>query len=143
MDATGLYGILKVRMLALVSEFAPPGQRRTLLQQAGTAEGQIDFEAWMDSNLTATVILTGDGIEFACYQGIHGRLYPEFVLEAQSLSRTLTGEAVDVATVLRTLRVSFREAQDVRLIEDRDTPDEETFVVDPETEQDLIEAHHT
>ena len=143
MDAAGLYGVLKVKMLALVSEFAPSQCRRALVQQAAAAEGRIDFEAWLNGNLMAMVTLDGEGIDFVCFQGIHGRLYPDFVLEPQSMRRTLTGEAIDVATALRTLRVSFREADDVRLVDDRDAPDEETFVVDPDTEQDLIEVHHT
>ncbi|MEZ7523959.1 hypothetical protein [Burkholderia vietnamiensis] len=143
MDVSGLYGVLKVKMLALVREFAPARDRRALVQQTAASEGRIDFEAWLNGNLMATVTLDGEGIDFVCYQGIHGRLYPDFVLEPQSMRRTLTGEAIDVAVALRTLRVSFREADDVRLVDDRDTPDEETFVVDPDTEQDLIEVHHT
>lgn len=142
-DVAGLYGVLKVKMLALVSEFAPARDRRALVQQTAASEGRVDFEAWLNGNLMATVTLDGEGIDFVCYQGIHGRLYPDFVLEPQSMRRTLTGEAIDVAVALRTLRVSFREADDVRLVDDRDTPDEETFVVDPDTEQDLIEVHHT
>lgn len=143
MDADGLYGILRLKMLALVAEFSPRGQERSLTQQAGVAVGRIDFEAWLHGNLMATVTLHGEGIDFVCYQGIHGRLYPDFILEQQSMTRTSTGQCIDVATALRTLRVSFREADEVRLIDDRDAPDEETFVVDPDTEQDLIEAHHT
>ncbi|NRF83779.1 hypothetical protein HQ619_07540 [Burkholderia gladioli] len=143
MDAAGLYGVLKAKMLALVSEFAPARDRRALVQQTAAAQGRIDFEAWLNGNLMAMVTLDGEGIDFVCFQGIHGRLYRDFGLEPQSMRRTLTGEVIDVATALRTLRVGFREADDVRLVEDRDSPDEETFVVDPDTEQDLIEVHHT
>lgn len=144
MDANGIFGnVLKHRMLSLIAEFSPVGKSGTYLQQAGVAEGRIDFEAWRDSNLVAKITLYGDGIEFVCHQGIHGRLYPEFALDQESMARTPTGEFVDVAAALRTLRVSFRTADDVRLISDNEALEEETFVVDPDTEMDLIEQHYT
>lgn len=143
MDAHANQGVIKLKMLSLVAEFAPQTGARALAQQAGQALDGYDFEARLHDSLIARVTLDDEGIGFESYQGIHGRLFPEFSLDADSLATTLTGQPVDVAGALRLLRFGFRAATDVRIVEDRDDFDEETFIVDPETFEALLFEHQT
>jgi hypothetical protein len=143
MDASVLTNVMKYRLIALIAEFSPPAQKTFLLHQAGLAIGRIDFEAYRFESMTASVSLDGDEIAFHCAQGIHGRLYPDFELDELSLTRTATGQVVDLTAALKTLRVAFRHADDVKISDDREEPDEETFIVDPDTHDNLIESHLT
>lgn len=143
MDAHANHGVMKVKMLSLVAEFSPQAMARALAQQAGLALAGFDFEARLHDSLIARVTLDAEGIGFESFQGIHGRLFPEFSLDPESLVTSLTGQPVDVAGALRLLRVGFRAANDVRIVEDRDDFDEETFIVDPDTLEAQQFEHQT
>jgi hypothetical protein len=135
--------VLRTRLMALIAEFALPVQARTLLHRASEAVDRIDFEAHLHGNEIASISFDAQGIRFLCHHGIHGRLYPNFVLDDDSLTRTATGERIDLAATLRTLRVFFRQADELKLADDRQEFDEEVFIVDPSTAEHLIEEQQT
>ncbi len=135
--------ILRARMLALVIELTPRGQRRALALRLGQSIGRIDFEAWERGSQSATVTLVGESMHFLCDEGVHGRLYPDFHLDDGSLTKSAAGRPFDLVAVLHTLRDCFRRADDVRLVDEADDVDEESFVVDPETDEQLDQVHHT
>ncbi|MBC8641593.1 hypothetical protein IAG25_32740 [Caballeronia sp. EK] len=138
-----LEGVLRTRLMALIAEFVLPTQARTLLHRASEAVGRIDFEAHLHGNEIASISLDPTGIRFLTHHGIHGRLYPNFLLDDESLTRTATGERIDLAATLRTLRVCFRQADELKLTDDREEFDEEVFIVDPSTAEHLIEEQQT
>ena len=132
----------KLRFLSFVTEFA--GARAApLLVRASTAEGPIDLAGSHLDNSVADLTLRGNEIEFSCYLGIHGSLYPEFKLDPDSSTQTATGEPYTQERVLRVLRTCFRSSSELTIRDDLFEADEETFVVDPATEQELHEAHTT
>jgi len=143
MKERALEGVLRTRLMALIAEFALPAQARTLLHRASEAVGRIDFEAHLHGNEIASISLDPTGIRFLTHHGIHGRLYPNFSLDDDSLTRTATGERIDLAATLRTLRVCFRQADELKLTDDREEFDEEVFIVDPSTAEHLIEEQQT
>lgn len=140
---SALEGALKTKLMALIAEFALPAQARTLLHRASEAVGRVDFEASLHGNEIASISLDPTGIRFLSHHGIHGRLYPNFVLDDDSLTRTATGEPIDLAATLRTLRVCFRQADALQLTDDQEEFDEEVFIVDPSTAEHLIEEQQT
>ena len=143
MKEGALEGILRTRLMALIAEFAVPAQARTLLHRASEAVGRVDFEAHAHGAETASISLDGESLRFLTHHGIHGRLYPNFLLDDDSLTRTATGERIDLAAALRTLRVCFRQADELKLTDDREEFDDEVFIVDPSTAELLIEEQQT
>jgi hypothetical protein len=133
----------KRRMLSLIAEFASPSDLTALVNQATDALGKFDFEARMHEEVIARVAFGIDEIVFDTHHGISGKLYPQFELDTNSLRSSATGQLIDIAGALRLLRVSFRLASDVRIIEQRDGEDEETFVVDPDLSEKLTFEHQT
>jgi acetoin utilization deacetylase AcuC-like enzyme len=143
MKEIALEGVLRTRLMALIAEFALPVQAKALLHRASEAVGRIDFEAHLHGNEIASISLDADGIRFLCHHGIYGRLYPNFGLDEESLTRTATGQPIDLAATLRTLRLCFRQADELKLTDDREEFDEEVFIVDPSTAEHLIEEQQT
>jgi hypothetical protein len=143
MSEGALERVLRARLMALIVEFAMPAQARMLVDRAFDAMGRVDFEAHLHGLELASVAMDPTGIRFLSHHGIHGRLYPNFVLDDDSLTHTATGERIELATALRMLRVCFRQANELKLTDDGDEFDDEVFIVDPSTAEHLIEEQQT
>jgi len=132
----------KVSFLALISDFS--GERApSIVQMARDAIGMVELVGTRGDNPVADLKLVGDQIEFSCYLGLHGVLFPEFCLDTDSDTKTPTGEPYTHDLVVRVLRTCFRNSSELLVTDDRLILDEEVFVVDPGTEADLHEAHTT
>lgn len=143
MSEAPLHDVLKLKLVALVREFAQSSVANVLSNQAALSVGHTEFEAMRDGETIASVELRGGEITFQTHHGVFGCLYPAFELGSGSLRTTATGEKIDLAQALRIIRVCFRTADDVRIVDDSDSFDGEVFVVDPDTSRDLIEQYQT
>lgn len=142
MSTVDTSNVARVKMMSLIADLAG-AHGLSFTQLAASAFGRLEFQAHRLGSLQASVSLDGGHIEFGCYTGIHGKLYPVFSLDDESFKRTAGGELVTEEVALRLLRECFLGADDLRLEDDREDLDEEVFVVDPAVEQELIEEHHT
>lgn len=132
----------KVTFLSLVSDFSG-GRAAGLIQIARDAFGMVEFVGTHGENQVAEIKVVGEQVEFSCYLGLHGVLFPEFRLDPDSNTKSPTGEPYTKDSVLRVLRTCFRSSSELLVNDDRILLDEETFVVDPGTEADLHEATTT
>lgn len=129
----------RVSFLALVSDFSGT-LAPSITSLARDAIGMIELIGTRGDNPVAELKLIGDQVEFSCYLGLHGVLFPEFRLDPGSAKKTLTGEPYTQDIVTRVLRTCFRSSSELQLHDDRLILDEETFVVDPYTEDQIHEA---
>jgi len=137
-----LSNVARIKMLSLVTELAGARSRQLAAALAGGI-GRLDVQAYFHGTLLASVVLDGEGIEFGCYAGIHGRLFPAFGLDDTSFRRTTSGLPITEVVAMRALRVCFARADEIKFEDDQEDIDDETFVVDPALEQDLLEIYHT
>ncbi|AMR78565.1 hypothetical protein [Cupriavidus nantongensis] len=136
--------IAKTKYLSLIADLA--GDRAPpLLLLISHAMGVVELVGAHNDSDVATLRLSGDVIEFACYLGVHGTIYPSFTLDAGSRTHSLTGQPYTEDSVIRLLRTCLRSASALR-VEDDSTlfdPEDETFIVDPAFEEQLHEFHNT
>jgi len=138
--------VTMLKMLAVIREFGPAVQVRTLTHQALLAQDGLDYEARLHEQPFARVRLEGEEITFETHDGVCGRLFPDFALDPHSLTTTAQGRCVDVASVLDGLKNAFRLADDVRVVATGAATlgeDDETFIVDPQISDTLVFEHQT
>ncbi|SOZ17329.1 hypothetical protein [Cupriavidus taiwanensis] len=136
--------IAKTKYLSMIADLA--GERASsLLLLANQAMGSVDLVGTHSDSEVATLRLSGDVIEFSCYLGVHGTIYPRFALDAGSRTHSLTGQPYTEDSVIRLLRTCIRSASALRIEDDSSLfdPEDETFIVDPALEEELHEVHNT
>ncbi|MEX3917890.1 hypothetical protein AB4Y43_16860 [Paraburkholderia sp. BR10872] len=135
-----------LKMISVMKEFTTGGESRALIQQALLHPDGFHFEANLQEQPLARVSLQGEEISFETHDGISGRLYPEFALDAYSLTTTARGNPADLPAVLAALKTAFSAADDVRVSAAGPTAegaDDETFIVDPQIFDTLAFEHQT
>nr|WP_280971203.1 hypothetical protein [Cupriavidus gilardii]WDE72568.1 hypothetical protein [Cupriavidus gilardii] len=136
--------IAKTKYVSLIADLT--GDRaKSLLLLINHAMGAVDVIGTHNDSDVATLRLSGDVIEFDCYLGVHGTIYPSFTLDEGSRTHSLTGQMYTEDSVIRLLRTCIRSASALRVEEDSTLfePEDETFIVDPAFEEELHEVHNT
>lgn len=136
--------IAKAKYVSLIADLA--GDRsQPLLRLINDAMGAVDVIGTHHESDVATLRLSGDVIEFACYLGVYGTIYPTFTLDEGSRTHSLTGQMYTEDGVMRLLRTCIRSASALRVEDDANLfdPEDETFIVDPALDEELHEVHNT